>query len=168
MTHLCLMKSLLAAGKSSLTQTLPSTVPPASPLCSYPGAGTLSTHVKRHTYCPWCPYFKAIKIAKVTEFTHFQDFFMWVPKHPTPHGKGSARRHTHTEGFQSSSLLVGVRPLPPTAHQGSKDCSDCFRQCLQWARYVLLISSPWFRKLMAFIHAYSSLLTFNWLNLRKR
>lgn len=72
------------------------------------------------------------------------------------------------QSFQSPHPSLGFRSFPPIFHQGSKDCSDCFRQFL-WQDWVLLfIDSPWFRKLMAFMHAYSSLLTFNWLNLRKR
>lgn len=125
--------------------------------------GPVATYVKWHRYHPQCLHLKAIQMTKqMNSFTFRTSSHRYVGM--TLHGALSVQR----QSFQSPHPSLGFRSFPPIFHQGSKDFSDCFRQFL-WQDWVLLfIDSPWFRKLMAFMHAYSSLLTFNWLNLRKR
>lgn len=141
----------------------PREVSPVSLLWSDSDAGPVATYVKWHRYHPQCLHLKAIQMTKqMNSFTFRTSSHRYVGM--TLRGVLSVQR----QSFQSPHPSLGFRSFPPIFHQGSKDCSDCFRQFL-WQDWVLLfIDSPWFRKLMAFMHAYSSLLTFNWLNLRKR
>ena len=50
---------------------------------------------------------------------------------------------------------------------GGERESDSVETRVEW-RGNMLAGLPWFRKLMAFMQAYSSLLTFSWWNLRNR